>query len=232
MLDPTLSVGDPVNWRRHKIRVLEGKRCFGGLDIGEVNDFTCLSLYFPKQEDVPIAVLLLWAWAPKETDCHKVLKERYGFDEWVRGEFLKLIPGPCTDFSVLREDILVLDRNYRIEELAYDEWHCTQLTQELLDAGVKMVTHRQGSLSMTGPIKEFERQIIGRTFVHGLNPLLTFMIDNLVVRDDGKGNFSCQKPGNPNSPRKIDGSITSIMATGRSAAHPELDPEARTPFFV
>ena len=33
-------IGDPVAWREHKLKVLLGKRCFGGLDLGVVNDFT------------------------------------------------------------------------------------------------------------------------------------------------------------------------------------------------
>ena len=65
---------------------------------------------------------------------------------------------------------------------------------------------------MTGPIKEFQRQILGREFAHGNNPLLTFAVDNLVVESDGKGNLCTKKPGNPNSPRKIDPAQASIMA--------------------
>lgn len=232
MLDPTLAVGDPVNWRRNKIAALAGKVCFGGLDLGVVNDFTCLALFFPKQEGVPIAVLLLWAWVPEDVEYHKVLKERYGYDEWVRGEFVKLTPGQRTDYAIVRNDILELSNAFQIEELAFDPAYSTQLVQELMAGGVLMVEHRQGTLSMTYPIKEFQRQIIGCDFVHGMNPLLTFMVDNLVVKSDGKGNLSCVKPDNPNSPRKIDGAVASIMAIGRSAAHPELDPELRRPFFV
>lgn len=228
----SLLIGDPVAWYRHKIEALLGKVCFGGLDVGEVNDFTCLALYFPKQTGVPVPVLLLWAWVPEDVDCHKLLKERYGYHDWVRDGFLKLTPGPCTDYAILREAILAIERQYQIRELAYDGWHSKQLSQELIDAGVNMVEHRQGSISMTGPIEEFQRQIIGKKFVHGMNPLLTFMVDNLVVKSDGRGNLSCVKPGNPNSPRKIDGAVAAIMATGRSAANPGAGGESAKVLFV
>jgi len=214
-------IGDPVAWRRHKIEYLKGCVCIGGLDLGAVNDFTCLALYFPKQPKVLKPVLLLWSWVPADVDQHKVLKERYGFEQWVEGGFLKLTSGVRTDYAVLREDILQLDRDYVIEELAYDPRFSFQLVQELMAESVNVVEHRQGPISMTGPIQEFQRQILGKDFVHGMNPLLTFNVDNLVVEDDGRGNLMCAKPGNPNSPRKIDGAVAAIMATGRAAANPD-----------
>jgi phage terminase large subunit-like protein len=230
--DSSLFRGDPEAWYRRKLEVLLGKVCFGGLDIGVVNDFSCQALYFPKQKDVPVAVLLLWAWVPEDVDYHKLLKERYGYLDWVRQGFLKLTPGQRTDYSIVRADILALDRAYHIQENAFDPAYTTQLVQELIAEGVNMVEHRQGTLSMTSPIKEFQRQIIGKDFVHGLNPLLTFMVDNLVVKSDGKGNLTCVKPDNPNSPRKIDGAVAAIMATGRSAANPGAGSESARAIFI
>jgi phage terminase large subunit-like protein len=215
-----LCCGDPRAWREHKIAWLKGCVCFGGLDLGAVNDFTCLALYFPMQKRVPKPVLLVWAWVPAEVEAHTILKERYGYPEWLDGGFLKQTSGVRTDFTVLREDILQLDRDYTIQELAFDPRLSHQLVQELQQNGVAVVEHRQGPISMTGPIQEFHRQILGRDFVHGANPYLTFNIDNLVVEDDGRGNLMTSKPGNPNSPRKIDAAVASIMAIGRSAANP------------
>lgn len=216
--------GDPIAWRTRMLTALKGKRCFGGLDLGVVNDFTCLALYFPKQTGVEIPVLLMWAWAPKDVEHHQILKERFGYDRWVEGNFLKLTPGTVTDYTTVRQDTIELSRHFRIEEIAYDPAYATEIVQNLLAAGVKMVEHRQGTMSMTYPIKEFHRSILGVEFVHGMNPLLTFMVDNLQVASDGKGNLSCHKPNNPNSPRKIDGAVASIMARGRAAANPTGGP--------
>lgn len=213
-------VGDPVAWYAAKLEALLGKSAYGGFDAGVVNDFTCLALDFPVQEGVDVATLMLWAWVPENVDYHNILKERYGYHDWVAGGFLKLTPGCRTDYSIVREDILALDRLYRIEECAFDRAYITQLVQELLGAGVLMVEHGQGPVAMTSPIKEFQRQILGQDFVHGMNPLLMFNVDNLVVKSDGKGNLTCMKPDNPNSPRKIDAAVATIMAKGRAAANP------------
>lgn len=219
--DDSPLAGNPPAWLADKLIALKGKHCFGGLDLGVVNDFTCLSLYFPKQSGIPKAILLLWSWVPEQVDHHAVLKERYGYNDWVKDGFLFRTPGNRTDYAFVREAILKLDRDYRIRELAFDPYYSTQLVQELLAAGVKMVEHRQGTISMTYPIKEFQRQVIGRDFAHGMNPALTFMVDNLVVKSDAIGNLKCMKPDNPNSPRKIDGAVAAVMAIGRSAANPQ-----------
>ena len=216
-----LFIGDPIGWRKHQIEILRGKVCYGGLDLGVVNDFTCHALYFPKQKEMLKDILLLWSWVPENVDHHQPLKERFGYEDWVRGGFLKRTSGNRTDYAIVRDDILALDHDYRIEELAFDPAYSTQLVQELTAHGVNMVEHRQGTLSMTYPIKEFQRRIMGRDFAHGMNPLLTFMVDNLVVKSDGKGNLCCVKPDNPKSPRKIDGAVAAIMAMGRAAANPE-----------
>ena len=152
---------------------------------------------------------------------HQPLKERFGYEDWVRGGFLKRTSGNRTDYAVSARRHSGLDHDYRIEELAFDPAYSTQLVQELIAHGVNMVEHRQGTLSMTYPIKEFQRRIMGRDSAHGNNPLLTFMVDNLVVKSDGKGNLCCVKPDNPKSPRKIDGAVAAIMAMGRAAANPE-----------
>jgi phage terminase large subunit-like protein len=230
MDDPYLD--SPKAWREHKIELLKGCVCFGGLDLGAVNDFTCLALYFPVQKRVPKPVLLVWAWVPEDVQQHTILKERYGYSEWVDNKFLKLTGGVRTDYTVLREDILQLDRDYSIEELAFDPRFSFQLVQELEEHGVKVVEHRQGPISMTGPIQEFHRQILGRDFVHGSNSYLSFNIDNLVVEDDGRGNLMTAKPGNPNSPRKIDAAQASIMAGGRSAANPGAGGDTGRVFFA
>jgi phage terminase large subunit-like protein len=212
--------GSPGAWLQDKLIALRGRVCFGGLDLGVVNDFTCLCLYFPKQSGVDVPVLLMWAWAPKEVEHHQILKERYGYDEWVRNGFLKVTSGNVTDYTTVRQDIIDLSHQVRIEELAFDPAYATEIVQNLQAAGLKMIEHRQGTMSMTYPIKEFHRSIMGRELVHGMNPLLTFMVDNLVVESDGKGNLACHKPDNPNSPRKIDGAVAAIMARGRAAANP------------
>src|SRR5579871_6937104 len=92
-------IGDPIAWRRHKLESLRGKTCFGGLDVGVVDDFTCNALYFPKQKNMAKDVLLLWAWVPQNVDHHQALKERFGYDDWVRGGFLKLTSGCRTDYA-------------------------------------------------------------------------------------------------------------------------------------
>jgi phage terminase large subunit-like protein len=212
--------GDPAAWFHDKLASLQGRQCDAGLDLGVVDDFTCLDLYFPRQTGLDVPILLMWSWAPKVCVHHEILRERYGYNNWVDQGFLKLTPGNVTDYTTVREDIVALSRIFRIRALAFDRMYATELVQNLQAAGINVREHGQGTLSMTYPIKEFHRSIQGREFVHGMNPVLTFMVDNLTVVSDGKGNLTCHKPDNPKSPRKIDGAVAGIMARGLAAAQP------------
>jgi phage terminase large subunit-like protein len=213
---------DPLLWREEKLRQLIGKTCFGGLDLGVVDDFTCLALAFPKQEGLNQGVLLPFFWAPEDAESHKILKERVSYDLWVQQGFLKLTPGCVTDYEFVEQQIVDIHAKYSLSEIAFDRYNANELVQRLMQKhGVFMVEHGQGTVSMSYPIKEFYRLIAGREFVHGNNPVLSWMIDNLVVKSDPNGNLRCMKPDNPMSPRKIDGAVASIMAWGRAAAHPQ-----------
>jgi len=216
------ATGDPVAWREAKLKQLAGKTCFGGLDLGVVNDFTCLALFFPTQEGVPKPVLLPFFWVPENAEQHRQLKERVPYDQWVKQGFLITTPGNVTDYRFVLKQTLDLRETFSIEEIAFDRMYATMLVQMLMDEGLNMVEHGQGTVSMSHPIKEFYRLITGQEIVHGYNPPLAWMIDNLVVKSDPNGNLRCVKPQNPNSPRKIDGAVASIMASGRAAAHPDL----------
>lgn len=141
MPDPnTPYLGNPVAWRRHWIEALKGCDCFGGFDGGVVNDFSSQALYFPVQRKVTKPILLVWAWAPAEVEHHRILKEKFGYQEWVEGGFLTLMPGPVTRYDILEADILQLSRDYNIIENAFDKAYITQLVQRLIAAGVNMVT--------------------------------------------------------------------------------------------
>jgi phage terminase large subunit-like protein len=227
--DPT--AGDPIAWRERMLKLTAGKKCFSGLDLGVVNDFCCLANFFPQQDGLDHAILIPYFWVPENAEQHKLLKERVPYDLWIKNGFLHTTPGEVTDYRFILKQILDLRATCSIEEIAYDRMYATMLVQMLTDEGLTMVEHGQGVVSMSHPIKEFYRLISGRGFYHGMNPVLAWMIDNLVVKSDPNGNLRCVKPENPSSPRKIDGAVASIMAAGRAAAHPDLNANDEV-FFV
>jgi phage terminase large subunit-like protein len=82
-----------------------------------------------------------------------------------------------------------------------------------------MVQFGQGFASMSPPMKELERLVLSKKLIHGNNPVLTWMADNLVARMDPSGNI---KPDKEKSREKIDGVVALIMAIDLALRHPEV----------
>jgi phage terminase large subunit-like protein len=58
---------------------LEGKRCFGGLDLGSTSDLTAFVLWFPDEGKV-----LAWHFVPKERIAERVERDRVPYDRWAK----------------------------------------------------------------------------------------------------------------------------------------------------
>jgi phage terminase large subunit-like protein len=58
--------------------------------------------------------------------------------------------------------------------------------------------------------------ILSHRLAHGNNPVLNWMADNLVAREDPAGNI---KPDKERSIEKIDGMVALIMALDRAIRH-------------
>ena len=69
---------------------------------------------------------------------------------------------------------------------------------------------------MSPPMKELEKLILSEKLAHGNNPVLNWMADNLVARQDPAGNI---KPDKEKSREKIDGMVALIMALDRALRH-------------
>ena len=102
---------------------------------------------------------------------------------------------------------------YNIKEIAFDRWGATEIIQYLEDDGFTLVQFGQGFSSMAAPTKELLRLILSKDFKHNNNPIMNWMIDNMVVKEDPAGN---QKPDKEKSGEKIDGIVALIMGLSRA----------------
>jgi phage terminase large subunit-like protein len=124
--------------------------------------------------------------------------------------------GNVIHYAAIRRKIEELSKTYDIKEIAFDRWGAVQLSQELNDAGMTVIPFGQGFASMSPPTKELLNLVIGKQLAHGGNPVLRWMADNLVVRQDPAGNI---KPDKAKSTEKIDGMVALIMGLDRAIRH-------------
>jgi phage terminase large subunit-like protein len=215
----------PVNYDE-----LRGRRCFGGLDLASTTDIAALALIFPPKTENDRFIVLPFFWIPEESMHARVLRDRVPYDVWQREGFLEATPGNSIDYRYIMLRLGRCRVDFDFKALAFDRWGSTQITTTLCDeygftSDEKEAANfrkpmlwqfGQGFSSMTGPTKELLNYILARKITHGGNPVLRWMANNVVVKQDPAGNI---KPDKGKSIEKIDGIVSTIMALELAIRH-------------
>jgi phage terminase large subunit-like protein len=198
---------------------LEGRRCYGGLDLASTTDIAAFAGVFPPLDQEEPWKVLLRMWAPKEKVAERAKRDRAPYEEWAAAGYLKLTEGATIDFRAIRREIQEFGDRYRIGEIGFDEWNAAELATELGEEdGFTMVKIRQSYRWMNEPMKKMLALVPAGEIRHGDNPLLNWMASNLVAKEDLDGNM---RPVKTDPRKKIDGMTALIMGLGRAIANPE-----------
>ena len=191
---------------------LEGRDCYGGLDLSSTGDITALVLMFPPRDEDEKYILLPFFWVPEETIPQRVKAASVPYDIWEKQGYLLSTEGNVIHYDFIEKFINDLAEKYHIVEIAVDRWNATQMIQNLEGDGFTMVPFGQGFASMSGPTKDFYRLLMEGQIIHGGHPVLRWMAGNVVVDTDPAGNIKVTKA---KSKEKIDGIVAAIMALDR-----------------
>ena len=194
------------------LAALEGRDCYGGLDLSSTGDITALVLMFPPRDEDEKYILLPFFWVPEETIPQRVKAAFVPYDIWERQGYLLSTEGNVIHYDFIEKFINDLAEKYHIVEIAVDRWNATQMIQNLEGDGFTMVPFGQGFASMSGPTKDFYRLLMEGQIIHGGHPVLRWMAGNVVVDTDPAGNIKVTKA---KSKEKIDGIVAAIMALDR-----------------
>jgi len=198
-------------------------RAYGGLDLASTTDLTAWKVTVGSEPDEQgeRTFFSRWRfWAPQARQPE--LDERTGGQAsvWARQGFLTFTPGDVIDYQAILAGVDEDAQLYDIQEVGYDRWGMTQLSQILMDAGLEVVPIGQGFASMSAPTKAWEGLIRSGRYRHGGNPVMRWMIDNVRVRTDPAGNVKIDKG---RSADKVDGCVAAVMALDRALrAGPEI----------
>ena len=132
--------------------------------------------------------------------------------------WLTVTDGNEIDFNEIQEDVRQDLEKYNAKEITYDPWRATQLAQGLQADGANIIEFRNTVANMSPAMYELEAAITSGRFHYDGNPILTWMMSNVVAKIDAKDNIYPRKEKQEN---KIDGVVALIMAIGRSMAHEE-----------
>ena len=192
---------------------LEGRICYGGLDLSSTTDITAFVLVFPPLDEDDKFQVLSFFWIPEENLELRVRRDHVPYDVWERQGFLQTTEGNVVHYGYIEKFIESLGERYHIREIAFDRWGAVQMVQNLEGMGFTVVPFGQGFKDMSPPTKELMKLTLEQKIAHGGQPVLRWMMDNIFIKTDPAGNI---KPDKEKSTEKIDGVVATVMALDRA----------------
>ena len=192
---------------------LEGRVCYGGLDLSSTTDITAFVLVFPPLDEEDKYVILPYFWIPEDNLTLRVNRDHVPYDVWERQGYLQTSEGNVVHYGFIEQFIERLGERFNIREIAFDRWGAVQMVQNLEGMGFTVVPFGQGFKDMSPPTKELMKLVLEQKIAHGGHPVLRWNMDNIYIRTDPAGNIKADKE---KSTEKIDGAVATIMALDRA----------------
>ena len=192
---------------------LDGRVCYGGLDLSSTTDITAFVLVFPPEYEDDKYIILPHFWIPEDNLDLRVRRDHVPYDVWERQGYLQTTEGNVVHYGYIEKFIESLGERFNIREIAFDRWGAVQMVQNLEGMGFTVVPFGQGFKDMSPPTKELMKLVLEQKIAHGGHPVLRWMMDNIFIRTDPAGNI---KPDKEKSTEKIDGAVATIMALDRA----------------
>lgn len=181
---------------------LIGRPCYGGLDLGQNDDFAAWVRLWELDDFFAIKCRF---WLPRAA----LLKyPDRSYVEWETAGLLEVTEGDTTDLDMIEDAVLEDARNDGVLEIAYDKRFANQLALHLQGAGMTMVDTPQG-FALNESIKSVSKLIADVELAHGNNLIMTWMMDNTVLRHGRNKEVRIDKDA---AKEKIDGPSALVMA--------------------
>ena len=199
---------------------LEGRRCFGGIDLSSTSDFTAVVWLFPWKQGGGYDILpRLFLPGDVLTKARRDMRPQ--IERWATAGLLELTPGNEVDYERVRKVIESDADKFVVMEVGYDRWRATELVQKLGEQGLTVVPVGQGVAHMTEPCERLEALLKMGRINHGGHPVLHWMAANSVklTRPDG-----C-KLDKAHAFDKVDGIQAILNALHRATAAANTEPQ-------
>ncbi len=208
---------------------LAGRACHGGLDLASVNDLAALAWDFPDPDGGDKHEVVWRFWLPEDRLPDLDKRTAGQATVWVREGFLQTTSGNVIDNDFIVEQALRDAEAFDVRTIGYDRWGANDVVRRLADKGLTTVPVGQGFASLSAPLKEVLRLTLSERYVHGGNPVMRWMVDNLSVGMDPAGNV---KPDKARSAEKIDGVSAAVIAMKEAMDSALVDEQDELPPLV
>jgi phage terminase large subunit-like protein len=206
-----------VDWRKCydpaiRIEDFHGKQCFLSLDLASKIDLAELCRLFRWQDDrgEDHYAAFLRHYLPEE---QAEPEDKAHYAGWAKEGWITLTPGNVIDYDYIKDDMRDDASMFEVVEAPYDPFQATQLSTEMIAEGFPMIELGATVKNFSDPMKEFEKLVVAGRFHHNGDPVLTWMVSNVVCHTDKKDNIY---PNKERAENKIDGPVAIIMALARA----------------
>lgn len=192
-----------------------GRMAVLGLDLASKVDISALQiLILPETEGEPYtAIGRHYLPAARLQDPAADNYRAWHDDEW-----LTVTEGNITDYQRILDDVLEIATQVDVIGIGYDPHQATMLVTKLQDAGLPATEVCQQVLVLSEPMKTLDALIRARQLNHPDDPVMAWMMSNVVAYTDAKENVY---PRKDRPEQKIDGPVALIMALALAMRAPE-----------
>ncbi len=193
----------------------QGIKVWAGLDLAQKKDFAALVAVFESEGHWMVCTRLY---------LNEIAIQESGnahLSGWARQGYVTVTDGDITDFDVVADDMRKLCRDFDVQEIAFDPALSMYFAGKLIEEGLPLVEITQRALFFTPPLIQVENLVLERKLMHDGNPVMTWMVSNLVVKESKFNELKSPTKERPEN--KIDGPIAMLMALGRALANEPTD---------
>ena len=192
--NPTLTISQFAN-----------EECVLAVDLATKVDVAALVALFHRAGHY---YLFPFFWLPEEAAEGG---ENSHYAGWAAEGYITLTPGNVTDHNAVQDRARELAGQHPVRSLAYDNWQAHKFATELSDEGMAVQVYPMQVKTMSEPMKQLHAWVLQGKVSHPDNPVMNWMMSNVVAHLDAKENIFPRKEQPQN---KIDGPVAAIMAVG------------------
>lgn len=193
-----------------------------------------IALDLASEIDIASKVYLFWEWIDNKQHFYVFAKNYLNqlaveegrgehYAAWVEDGWLTRTVGNVTDYPQICEELIQDSRRFRVKEVPHDPYHAAALVQFIQqdprwNQSIEFIKIDQNPKNMSPAMKQLEAAVLDGRLHHEGDPVLEWMISNVVARAIKKDEIF---PDKEHPDRKIDGAVCLMMDLNRAVLQPQ-----------
>lgn len=180
-----------------------GEPCWIGVDLAHTTDIAAVALLFDRDDK--------WVhfgryYVPEETVENATNAQYPG---WRRMGRLIATSGATTDLDEIESDIRQFCERFHVLGVCFDPWQAHHMMNNLQADGIEVIEVTPNVKNFSEPFKHIIKLHLNGGIVHDGCPVMSWMMSNVVAKEDYKENIYPRKERPEN---KIDGPVALLEA--------------------